>query len=242
MAKTIAGRPFAVFDIDGTLIRWQLYHAVVNQLAKQGIIGKTTNDKIQAARMTWKNRGSDKSFAEYEWVLVQNYWKALVEISPADHDKAVEAVFNKYKDQVYTYTRDLIRDLKAKEYLLFAISGSHQEIIDKLAAHHGFDAAIGQVHKIENGRFSGAHTTPMLNKDRELKKLIKKFGATYDGSIAIGDSASDILMLELVEQPIAFNPNRLLFQHAKKQDWKIVVERKNMVYELEARGGEYVLV
>ena len=31
-------RPFAVFDIDGTLIRWQLYHAVADDMAKQNII------------------------------------------------------------------------------------------------------------------------------------------------------------------------------------------------------------
>ena len=26
-------RPFAVFDIDGTIIRWQLYHALADELA-----------------------------------------------------------------------------------------------------------------------------------------------------------------------------------------------------------------
>ena len=32
------GRPFAVFDIDGTLIRWQLYHSIADTLARLGHI------------------------------------------------------------------------------------------------------------------------------------------------------------------------------------------------------------
>jgi phosphoserine phosphatase len=39
-------------------------------------------------------------------------------------------------------------------------------------------------------------------------------------------------MLEIVETPIAFNPNRLLYRHAKKHEWKVVVERKDVIYEV----------
>lgn len=234
-------RKFAVFDIDGTLIRWQLYHAIVNQLAKQGAIPPVANEKIHAARMTWKNRSGDKSFGEYEMTLVKSYWSSLKSITPAEHDKAIATVFEEYKDQVYTYTRDLIRELKTKDYLLFAISGSHQEIIDKLAYHYGFDAAIGQVHEVKNGHYSGEHTTPMLNKGRELDKLIKKFNVTKKGSLAIGDSVSDIELLEMAENPIAFNPNKDLYETARAKGWRVVIERKNVIYRLEVKNGQYVL-
>jgi phosphoserine phosphatase len=70
---------------------------------------------------------------------------------------------------------------------------------------------------------------------------VEKYGATFAGSIAIGDSESDIAMLELVERPIAFNPSKGLFKEAQKQGWPVVLERKNMIYELENRGNEYVL-
>src|SRR5688500_7222628 len=68
----------------------------------------------------------------------------------------VQEVFDEYKDQTYTYTRDLIKDLKAKGYFLLAISGSHQEIIQKLAQHHGFDGAVGATFEQIDGKFSGA--------------------------------------------------------------------------------------
>jgi phosphoserine phosphatase len=36
-----------------------------------------------------------------------------------------------------------------------------------------------------------------------------------------------------VGQPVAFNPNRQLAGYAKKKNWKIIVERKDVVYELQ---------
>ena len=65
-----------------------------------------------------------------------------------------------------------------------------------------------------------------------LAELVAKHGLSYDESIAVGDSESDIPMLEAVSTPIAFNPTKALYEHARAAGWKIVVERKNVVYEL----------
>ncbi len=236
-----ARRPFAVFDIDGTVIRWQLYHAIVNQLIKQGALPQQVAEAIHDARMTWKRRTHNQSFAEYERTLVHAYHDALEHLRAEQFSDAVDAVFEEYKDQVYTYTRDLIRDLKAQGYLLFAISGSHQEIISKLAEYYGFDAAVGQQYEQQNGTFTGEHTMPMHHKDTVLAELVTEYNATRQGSIAVGDSEGDIAMLEKVEQPIAFNPSAGLAAHAKTHHWQIVIERKNIVYNLEPRNGSYVL-
>jgi phosphoserine phosphatase len=48
-------------------------------------------------------------------------------------------------------------------------------------------------------------------------------------------------MLEAAEQPIAFNPSEGLFKHAKESNWKIVIERKNIAYELAQKDGDLVL-
>ena len=78
-------------------------------------------------------------------------------------------------------------------------------------------------------------------KHAVLQELIDKHHAGMAGSIAVGDVASDISMLEMVEKPIVFNPERKLFDRAKAKGWKIVIERKNIVYELEKHDGKYVL-
>jgi HAD superfamily hydrolase (TIGR01490 family) len=232
---------FAVFDIDGTVIRWQLYHAIVNELIHFGALSEQVGNDIKEARMTWKKREYSESFRAYEKVLVQAYHDGFANLKVEDFNRAVDAVFGEYKDQVYTYSRNMIRDLKEQGYCLLAISGSQQEIIIKLAEYYGFDDAIGQVYEQKEGRFTGKHTAPMHHKDVVLQKLIAKHNLTIGGSIAVGDSEGDIPMLAMVEQPIAFNPSKGLFEEAKKQGWKVVIERKNVTYEIEPRDGSYVL-
>jgi len=232
-------RKFAVFDIDGTLVRWQLYHAIADTLAAKGHIKAAAYEALKDARMGWKRRGS--SFRDYELQVIDMYESILKDLGYEQFEEAADAVFEEYKDQVYTYTRDLIAKLKKERYLLFAISGSQTEIVAKIAKYYEFDDYIGTVYERSAKGFSGNKTIGSLNKDRALKELVKKHGATFMDSYGIGDSRSDIVMLELVENPIALNPDRDLFEHALKKGWKIVIERKNMVYELEKHGGKYEL-
>jgi len=55
---------------------------------------------------------------------------------------------------------------------------------------------------------------------------------TFEGSYGVGDTESDISFLKLVENPIAFNPNQNLKAAAEKEQWKIVVEKKDVIYEI----------
>lgn len=235
------GRPFAVFDIDGTLIRWQLYHAIADQLAKLGYIDADAFAAIRDARMIWKRREHAESFKDYEEELVKVYNTVMRKITPDQFDQAILSVFNEYKDQVYAYTRALISELKAKDYLLFAISGSQVEVISLIASHYGFDDYVGSQYVRAGNRFTGEVVMPLGRKDAVLRELVAKHDASWKGSVAVGDSQGDIKMLALVEKPIAFNPERSLFNHAKDKGWLIALERKNMTYELENHDGTYLL-
>lgn len=235
-------KKFAVFDIDGTLIRWQMFHAIVHHLGKHGYIPSGTHKSIGKARMAWKERGTESGFNDYERVLVSAYRAALRDINPLDYEKIVSEVFKEYKNQTFVYTRDLVRSLKQQNYLIFAISGSQTEIVEKLGAHHGFDEAVGAQLVVKNGVYTGEINSPVHDKAAVLERLIAKYKVTRQGSIAVGDSLSDVSMLEMVEKPIAFNPDKLLFEQARQKGWKVVIERKNVVYELERQDGKYLLV
>lgn len=235
-------RPFAVFDIDGTLIRWQLYHALADELAETGKIDPKAFGKVRQARMAWKKRKGHSTFDTYEQLLVKLITQAITGIAVEDFRQACDKVLKEYKDQVYTYTRDLIRDLKGEGYLLFTISASQDMIVGMLAEYYGFDDWGGSKYETLNGQFTGK--IDVLRGKRKtalLSELVAKHNATWNGSIGVGDSEGDIPMLDMVERPIAFNPNAALFKHARAHGWKIVVERKNMVYALEQENGTYIL-
>ncbi len=235
-------RPFAVFDIDGTLIRWQLYHAIADGLAKQGLLDNKSYEQLREARMQWKRRENTESFKAYENRLVVAFEQVIKNLNVEQFIQVAETVFEEYKDQVYAYTRGLIRELKKQNYLLFAISGSQNEIVEKIADYWGFDDFVGSIYERRGGSFTGEKTMPIGAKHIVLKKMVQKHGATWADSIAVGDSEGDISMLESVEKPIAFNPSKLLFDEASKHGWKIVVERKNVIYELRPSGETYQLI
>lgn len=236
-ANRHGSQKFVVFDIDGTLIRWQLYHAITHELGKAGHLPPGSLERLHDARMEWKNRGSVDAYHEYEALMVKIFQDALPTIPPKAYDAAVEAVFQTYKDQVYTYTRDLISNLKEQGYLIFAISGSPQEALDKLGRHYGFDEVVGPCYERKGEHFSGKVVLAHTRKGNILKELVAKHRATWQGSIAVGDSPSDIAMLELVEQPIAFNPTKDLYELALEKHWRVVVERKNVVYQFPAASA-----
>lgn len=232
---------FAAFDIDGTLIRWQLYHAITDMLARQGLLDEDTYASLKAARMDWKRRSSPEAFKAYEAQVVAAYEQALQQMTVTQFEMAAREVFDEYKDQVYSYTRGLIKELKSKNYKLLAISGSQTEIVAMMAAYYGFDDYVGTTYHRESDRFTGKVTLHAGSKHVILDELVRKHNLTYANSIAVGDSEGDVSMLEAVENPIAFNPTSTLLDIAKRNAWPIVIERKNVTYKLEPADGKYIL-
>ena len=236
-----AQRPFAVFDIDGTLIRWQLFHAVTDALARLGYLDKAFYNDIRQARRDWKMRAHPESFKTYEGVMIQGFEKIIAKISVDQFESAVDMVIQEYKDQIYIYSKELIAELKSQNYVLFAISGSQNELVSRIASYYGFHDYAGTEYIKKDGKFTGEKIFYAHDKKAVLERLIQKHGVTIQGSIAIGDSSSDIPMLEMADSPIAFNPEKKLYDVARKSGWTIVVERKNTFYKLESRDGTYIL-
>lgn len=148
----------------------------------------------------------------------------------------VDGVIDRYKDQVYTFTRDLVKDLRQKGYFLIAISGSHQELVEKLAQYYNFDSWVGTKYERIHGKFSGKKYVPSMNKSAVLHKIITENNLAMDDSYAVGDTISDLPVLEMVDNPIAFNPEKKLLEASSNNGWKIVIERKNVIYQLDSKN------
>ena len=232
---------FAVFDIDGTLFRWQLFHELVFELNAHGLFPPDVGKQLEQAFLHW--RGLQASWNDYEQEVVTAITSNITNITPRQLEAAAEMVVARSGHKVYAYTANLAKTLKNKGYTLIAISGSQQEIAEIFAKKHGFDYCIGMVHeRTETGEFSGNFERFVVDKKGQLlKDFIIQYRLSFAGSYAIGDSASDAAMLELVEHPIAFNPNSELYQIATKHNWPVVIERKNIAYRLERSKHGYAV-
>jgi HAD superfamily phosphoserine phosphatase-like hydrolase len=137
--------------------------------------------------------------------------------------------------RVYRYSRDLLKELKARDYYLLAVSHSPKTILDFFCPRLGFDKVYGVIYEIgPEDRLTGlvADEHIIFNKANTLKRAVEKENLTLNHSIGVGDSESDVPFLELVAKPICFNPSSKLYRHAKRNKWNVVVERKDVIYEV----------
>lgn len=226
-------QPIAIFDIDGTLFRSSLAVELIYELVDQHIFPHRAQEAIQHDFIAWVNRhGTYERFikqviAVYEKHIRGCYQKDVIRIS-----KKVVAL---HHQRVYRFTRKLIRTLAKQNYFLIALSGSPFEIVKAFNAYWPFNFSQGtRFDTNRHHRYTGTITMePAKQKQTIIKQLIaqKKFSLRH--SVGIGDTESDAGFLKLVEQPIAFNPNANLKKIAEQKHWRIVVERKDVIYEIQ---------
>ncbi|CAN5683619.1 HAD-IB family hydrolase [soil metagenome] len=234
-------RKFAAFDIDGTLFRSGLYREVVYELIRMEALPKKVLQAFAAKEQAWRKRSHGNAFYEFDRAMFEALDDHLPKLKVSYFDLAVERVIKAHRDNVYVYTRNLTRSLKAEGYMLIAISGSQTEVVEPFAKHYKFDLWVGAHYHRSGDYFTGEVMKTHKSKDLFLKQLIETHNLTLQGSYGVGDSGGDTEMLSMVENPIAFNPEQTLFEQATKKGWKIVIERKNMIYELSPGSKEYTL-
>ncbi len=241
IANTMAKQKFAAFDIDGTLFRSGLYREVSYELMKMGALPPGILEETTIANREWRHRTHGNAFEEFDMLVVDRVDHALSHLRIDDYEEAAQMVIDKRADNVYVYTRDLLRQLKNEGYFLIAISGSQIELVEPFATKYGFDAWVGQQWERGDEYFTGNIVKTHTHKDIILRDLMERNNLTLKGSVAVGDSNGDVGMLSMVENPIAFNPTSELYEKAIAAGWTIAIERKNMMYTLKKKHGSYVL-
>lgn len=228
-------KKLAIFDIDGTIFRSSLGIEAFHALVDAGIFPKRAKRELEKDYRAWLNRRG--TYENYVRRIIILFLKNIPGAREAEVKRVVDVVIHEHKDRVYRFTRDLIKKLKKKKYTLLAISGSPSYIVDPFAHYLGFDYYYASVHEVKRGRFTGSARDmgSPLNKKEQLALFLKQHPGEFDmaKSIGVGDTVSDAPLLAAVGQPIAFNPNMELARLAKKRGWRIVVERKDVIYEVQ---------
>lgn len=226
-------RKVAIFDIDGTIFRSSLLIEVTKALIQEKIFPIKVENVYKEAYKKWSERKG--SYEDYIMAVVDAFLHNIKGVKHKDFARIAKNVIAFHRNRVYRYTRDLVKELYKKNYYLLAISHSPKEIVQEFAKTMGFDKTYGWVYAVgENGKFTGQtlYDEQISDKAKILKHVIEKENLTLLGSIGVGDSEGDITFLKMVQTPICFNPNKKLYTTAKKRGWKVVVERKDMIYKM----------
>lgn len=236
-------KQFAVFDIDGTIARNALLQLMVRELVARGKLAIGPGREIEVLLHDYRQRIADDEFGGYMKKAVDILFGALPEgLRSDDYHEIIDAIVKTSLSNTYVYTRELVQTLRRNNFFLISISGSEVQAVGTLSRALGFDAWVGKVrYAEENNRLSGEVKTLREPKSVILNNIIQKYNLNPKGSLAVGDTSSDIDILEMVENPICFNPNQALFKTARERGWMVVIERKDMVYGLQKEGDQYIL-
>lgn len=224
---------FAIFDIDGTIFRKNLAFELIDELAWLKIFKVKVRNELVNLYSRWLDH--EGTYEEYRKALVSLYAQNIKGCRPEQIIQASKKVVPFYKDRTYIFATELMAKLKKENYNIIAISGSPSEIVEEYNRYLGFDAVFGSVYEVDaRGIYTGAAVfEPTIHKGHVAKQYALEKRLTFKDSYGIGDTESDAKFLEIVENPIAFNPNCNLKNIAEEKGWRIVVEKKDVIYEIK---------
>lgn len=234
------GRKFLVFDIDGTMFRWSLMIHLFLLLIDRGKFPGEIRDHANELHARWKRREGGSAFEDYLLYLVDMFEQNIGNgLTSDDLRRAAEDVMKNNGDEVYVFARSLLRSAQEAGYVCIALSHSPQEIVELFGKKWGFDISVGTImHAREDGRYTGSRDLP--EKPDVLRKIVKRHGLTWEESIGMGNTTSDVGMILETAVPILFNPTvemdeavRTALTRTKRAPWQriptIITERTNRI-------------
>ncbi|MGW7293654.1 phosphoserine phosphatase SerB [Streptomyces xiamenensis] len=109
--------------------------------------------------------------------------------------------------------RTLIRTLKRLGYQVGVVSGGFTQVTDALAEQLGLDFAAANTLEIVDGKLTGRVTGEIVDragKARLLRRFADSAGVPLAQTVAIGDGANDLDMLNAAGLGVAFNAKPLV--------------------------------
>lgn len=126
---------------------------------------------------------------------------------------------------------DLVEELKQRGYKIALVSGGFHETVDRLAEQLGFDYVRANRLEIENGLLTGRLLGDIVTKETKKECLVawaKENGLTVSQTVAMGDGANDLPMIQAAGIGVAFCAKPIVQEQAPYQ-----INEKNLYKLIE---------
>jgi phosphoserine phosphatase len=126
-----------------------------------------------------------------------------------------ESVVDKVRTEVRLTpgARTLVRTLKRLGYQVGVVSGGFTQVTDDLQDRLGLDFASANTLEVKDGKLTGRVTGEIVDrsgKARLLRRFAEQAGVPLASTVAIGDGANDLDMLNAAGLGVAFNAKPLV--------------------------------
>ena len=203
-----------VFDVDSTLIQDE----VIELLADQA------GSRDQVAEVTERAMAGELDFAGSLIARVQT----LAGLPETALDAAFAAI------RVTPGAQELIDAIHQADGKVGAVSGGFNQLLDPLAKHLGLDFARANQLEILDGKFTGRVVGEIIDRPAKasaLREWAAECGLDLSKTIAVGDGANDLQMMEVAGLSVAFNAKAIVRERAD-----LVVSEPNLAQLIPVLG------
>jgi len=211
----------AIFDLDNTLLRGDSDHAW-----GEFLVGKDAVDG-EAYRVA-----NERYYAQYVAGTLDIHEFLAFALQPlARHDRATldawhrEFMEARVRPMITPAARALVADHRVRGHRPVVITATNRFVTSPIAAELGIADLIATEPEEHNGRYTGRVTgVPCYREGKvaRLKTWLAANGESLDGSWFYSDSHNDLPLLNLVDHPVAVNPDAPLRDEARRRGWRIL--------------------
>lgn len=133
----------------------------------------------------------------------------------------------------------LVRTMSAQGAACALVSGGFTLFADEIGRRLGFDVVVANDLVIEDGTLTGDVREPIVGPDGKadaLAGIAAERGIALSDTIAVGDGANDVAMLEAAGLGVAFRAKPLLIERARALERGAVVAHGDLSALLHLQG------
>lgn len=211
----------AIFDLDNTLISGDSDYFWGQFLAEQGLVDEELYKKENQRFYDEYVAGTLDIFEFLEFSL-----KPLSEIDMTVLGELHQQFMAKYIKPIISHkSRALIQKHKDNNDTLLIITATNLFITAPIATELGIEQILATEPETINGKYTGKVAgTPCFREGKveRLNHWLKQNNQSLDGSCFYSDSHNDLPLLEMVNRPVAVDPDETLESHAQMKGWEII--------------------
>lgn len=189
-----------VMDVDSTLIKEE----VIDLLGEEAGFG------AEIATITESAMRGELDFSQ---ALAERV-KLLAGLPVSIFDRVMEKI------HLQDGARELVTELHHRGYKIGVVSGGFHETVDRLAEELGLDYVCANRLEVENDQLTGRSQGEIVTKETKVAKLkewAELNGLSLEQTIAMGDGANDLPMIQTAGLGVAFCAKPLVREQAPHQ-------------------------
>ena len=211
----------AIFDLDNTLIGGDSDFLWGEFIGEEGIVDANAYRKKNEYFYQQYDLGTLDIYAWLEFCLEPLTRYSMTELQELHHRFMIQKIEPILLDKA----QNCINRHKERGDTVLVITASTSFVTAPIVKKYGINHLLATEPEIKAGRYTGGVSGIPCFQAGKIDKLmpwLQKNEETLTGSTFYSDSHNDLPLLELVDNPVAVNADKILTKIAEKKGWEVL--------------------